>query len=61
MLRADSLLCKAGGSVYPVEISDSEWILRVRWGVVRINLFLNLEAQPETTLLRKERLCQEIA
>lgn len=61
MLRADSLLCKAGGSIYPVQISDSEWILGVGWGVVEINLFLNLKAQPETTLLCEEGLCQEIA
>lgn len=32
-----------------------------RLGVVKINLFLNLKAQPETTLLCKEGLCQEIA
>lgn len=32
-----------------------------RLGVVKINLFLNLKAQPETTPLCKEGLCQEIA
>lgn len=30
-------------------------------GVVKINLFLNLKAQPETTLLCKKGICQDIA
>lgn len=32
-----------------------------RLGVVKINLFLNLKSQTETTLRCKEGLCQEIA
>jgi len=60
MLRADHCSARQKGAFIP-----HRYRFRMdpqgRLGVVKINLFLNLKAQPETTLLCKEELCQEIA